>query len=155
MARRKLLLPVMAIVEVALLVALVCTAPGKVGSLEPESRFTGPQEDKVIAYYFHNTIRCATCMRIESYSQHAVEAGFRQELKNGKLEWRVVNMQSPENRHFIKDFDLHTSSLVIVRFRNGKQLEWRNLEKVWELVGNLSDFMRYVQHQVKGYLDAR
>ena len=43
-------------------------------------------------------------------------------------------------------------ALIIVRFRDGKQGEWRNKEKVWELVGDLSDFMRSVQHQVKGHL---
>ena len=113
-----------------------------------------PEAKKVAVYYFHNTIRCATCMRIEEYAEFAILAGFSKELKSGAIEWRVVNMQTPENRHFAEEFKLSMSSLVIVRFKNGKQVEWRNLEEIWEYVGDLTDFMKYVQKNIKALLNA-
>jgi hypothetical protein len=155
MVRRKFFSLVMVIIDVALLGLLACAGVEKGRSLEPEPDLKGSQGNRVVAYYFHLTIRCATCLRIESYSKHAIEAGFPQELRSGKLEWSSLDIQSPENRHFKNDFDLHSSSLVIVRFRDGKQVEWQNLNKVWELTGDLSDFKSYVQHEVRGYLDAR
>jgi hypothetical protein len=39
-----------------------------------------------------------------------------------------------------------------VKVRDGKQVEWRNLEKVWDLVGDKADFVKYVQTNVKDYL---
>ncbi|MGA2263003.1 MAG: nitrophenyl compound nitroreductase subunit ArsF family protein [Acidobacteriota bacterium] len=113
-----------------------------------------PEAPKVAVYYFHNTVRCATCMRMEDYSGFAIQAGFPNELKSGKIEWRVVNMQMPENRHFAEDFKLHMSSLVIVRFKDGKQVEWRNLEKIWDHVGDITDFVKYVQSNVRAFLNA-
>ena len=113
-----------------------------------------PEAKKVAVYYFHNTIRCATCMRMEDYSKFAIYAGFPDELKSGSIEWRVVNMQLPENRHFVEDFQLHMSSLVIVRFKDGKQAEWRNLEKIWDHVGDITDFVKYVQINVRALLNA-
>lgn len=107
---------------------------------------------KVIAYYFHVTVRCVTCRTIESYSREAIEQGFGRELKDGTIEWRPVNVQQPENRHFIRDYQLFTRSLVLVRLRDGKQVEWRNLEKVWDLVGRRGEFLKYVQSNVKLYL---
>lgn len=107
---------------------------------------------KVLAYYFHVTVRCVTCRTIESYSREAIEQGFAKELKEGTLELRPVNVQLPENRHFIRDYQLYTRSLVLVKLRDGKQVEWRNLEKVWELVGRKRDFFKYVQSNVKAYL---
>ena len=107
---------------------------------------------KVIAYYFHVTVRCVTCRAIESYSREAIEQGFGRELKDGAVEWRPVNVQQPENRHFIRDYQLFTRSLVLVRVRDGKQVEWRNLEKVWDLVGRKGEFLKYVQSNVKLYL---
>jgi hypothetical protein len=92
---------------------------------------------------------------MESYSKHAIEAGFRPELNSGRVEFRIVNMQLPENRHFAKEFHLNTSSLILVHLRDGKQVHWRNMELVWDFVGDLSTFMKYVQSAVRKYLDAR
>jgi hypothetical protein len=113
-----------------------------------------PEAKKVAVYYFHNTIRCATCLRMEDYAKWAIHAGFSDELKSGCIEWRVVNMQLPENRHFVENFQLRLSSLVIIRFKEGKQAEWRNLEKIWDHVGDLTDFVEYVQKNVKVFLNA-
>jgi hypothetical protein len=63
-----------------------------------------------------------------------------------------VNVQLPENRHFINDYQLFTKSLVIVRIQNGYRVEWKNLEKVWELAGDKQAFLTYVQDEVGKYL---
>ena len=110
---------------------------------------------KVAVYYFHNTVRCATCLRMEDFSGFAIQAGFPDELKSGQIEWRVVDMQTPENKHFVEEFRIHMSSLVIVRFKDGKQVEWRNLEKIWDHVGDMNDFVKYVQSNVKAFLKAK
>ncbi len=124
------------------------------GNLPPQAAGSSSPADRVVAYYFHATVRCVTCRTIESYSREAVEQAFAKELKDGKLEWKLVNIQLPENRHFIREYQLYTRSLVIVKVRGGKQVEWRNLEKVWELLGDKAEFLRYVQANVKGYLGA-
>lgn len=108
---------------------------------------------KVIAYYFHVTVRCPTCRKIEAFSDESLKEGFSEDLRAGRLEWRVVNLQYPENRHFIQDYQLFTKSLVIVRRKDGKQVEWKNLERVWELTDNKDQFVRYVQAEVRAYLE--
>ncbi len=110
---------------------------------------------KVAVYYFHNTVRCPTCLRMEEYSEIALQAAFSDELKSGKIEWRPVDMQAPENKHFAEEFRLRMSSLVIVRFRDGKQVEWRNLDKIWDHVGDMTEFVKYVQDNVKSFLEAK
>jgi pyrroloquinoline quinone (PQQ) biosynthesis protein C len=94
-------------------------------------------------------------MRMEEFSGYAIQDDFLEELKNGQIEWRAVNMQLPENQHFVKDFQLRMSSLIIVRFKDGKQVEWRNLEKIWDHVGDMNDFVKYVQSNVKAFLKAK
>jgi hypothetical protein len=64
---------------------------------------------KAIAYYFHVMVRCTTCRNIEMHSKEAIHDRFGKELAAGQLEWRLVNVQLPENRHFIEDFRLSTS----------------------------------------------
>ena len=66
-------------------------------------------ETKVVAYYFHTTARCTTCLAIESYSREVVEQKFGADIAKGRLEYRLVNVQLPENQHFIKDYQLFTA----------------------------------------------
>ncbi len=132
-------------IGVLVLCWLVCAAGGA----------SGAPVQKVVAYYFHVSVRCPTCRAIEEYAREAVERGFAEQLKSGALEWRPVNVQLPQNRHFIRDYQLYTRSLVLVKLKDGQQVEWRNLEKVWELVSRKTDFLKYVQTHVRAYLGGR
>ncbi len=51
----------------------------------PIPQRTSPQTEpahpfKVVAYYFHRSIRCPSCLRIEEYAKNAVESMFPQEI---------------------------------------------------------------------------
>ena len=109
--------------------------------------------DKIIAYYFHGTRRCFTCKKIEAYSREAIETKFKKELESDQLEFRSINFDEEENKHFIKDYELYTKSLVICDYNKGKQVRWKNLEKVWQHVKNKEDFFKYVQDEISAYLD--
>ena len=125
-----------------------------------EAQAAGPSESnteapKVVAYYFHANIRCMTCRAIESYAKEAVQTGFADALKDGRLEWRVVNVEVPRNAHFIQDFQLTTSSVVLERLADGKRQDWKNLQRVWELVrGDKEDFLKYIQDETRPYVEA-
>jgi hypothetical protein len=107
---------------------------------------------KIIAYYFHGNFRCATCKKLEAFSDEAIKAGFPQELKDGVIEWRVVNVEEKGNEHFIEDYKMYSKSLVLVEMDGDKQVKWKNLEKIWELVKDKNAFIKYVQDEVKVYL---
>jgi hypothetical protein len=107
---------------------------------------------KVIAYYFHTNTRCDTCRKIEAYTHEAIEEGFKTELNSGTLELRVVNYEERENRHYIKEYQLVSKSLILVNMVDGKQTEWMNLKLVWELVKNKQAFLNYVRGEVRNYL---
>ena len=113
------------------------------------------QADRIIAYYFHTTYRCATCRRIEAYSREAIDTGFARELTG--REARVPARQHPASRKpaFHRGLPALTKSLVLVRMKDGKQVEWTNLDRVWELTGNRDAFVGYVQQGVRGYLEKK
>jgi hypothetical protein len=107
---------------------------------------------RVIAYYFHTTYRCASCRAIEAYSREAIEGAFANEIKDGRILWKVVNVEVRGNEHFVKDYGLYTKSLVLVNEVRGKPAEWKNLEKVWQLLQDKPKFLRYVQDETRTYL---
>jgi hypothetical protein len=124
---------------------------------EPEAacNFQGASCDsnnKVIAYYFHGTSRCTTCRTIERYSKEAIEMYFAQELKNGTLDFKPINVDDPENRHYIQDYQLYTRSLVLVQYKDDKQLKWKNLSEVWSYVKDQEKFYQYVKDETERFL---
>ena len=113
----------------------------------------GPPAHKLIAYYFHRIQRCKTCLAIETYAKEALEESFSKAIASGELEWRAVNVEEPANEHFVIDFGLTSSALVLVNMHDGEQGEWRNLEQVWELVGDELKFKAYVTAEAMPFLE--
>jgi hypothetical protein len=107
---------------------------------------------RVIAYYFHGAYRCPTCRAIEEYAREGLRDGFPDELQSGMLEWRAVNVEEPQNEHFTSDYELLTRSLVLVDMEGENQTRWKNLERVWDLVGDREAFVSYVQEETTAYL---
>ena len=121
----------------------------------PDATNPPPAAHKVVAYYIHNTQRCQTCLKIEHLAEGALRDEFADALERGELEWRTRNMEETPNEHFVTDFDLVTSSLVIVDLHDGQQHAWTNMERVWELVhGDEVAFREYVADQVRTYLES-
>lgn len=104
------------------------------------------------AYYFHGNFRCYSCKKIEQFSRESIETYFAEQLKNGLLTFQAINTDQPENKHFIQDYQLVTKSLVLVEYKNGKQVKWKNLEKVWQLLNNEEAFSNYVKTETEKYL---
>ncbi|EKE04324.1 MAG: hypothetical protein ACD_20C00086G0014 [uncultured bacterium] len=102
---------------------------------------------KVIVYYFHGNKRCPSCRKIEAYTKEAVQS-----INNNRLELHIVNIDETDNKHFVKDYGLFTKSVVISSVKNAKQEKWKNLDKIWTLLGNEAAFENYIKKEVKSYL---
>jgi hypothetical protein len=134
--------------------------PAGTNDAEPcceEALFAKPptqSSQKVVVYYFHNNFRCAKCQKFESYSDETLRAAFPDALNKGSLEWKVINIDEPANEHFVKDYQLFSKSIVVAKMQDGKQTEWKNLDKIWKLVGDKAVFVKYIQDEVNTYLGA-
>ena len=115
-----------------------------------DSAGTSPE---VVLYYFHGTRRCNTCQTIESYTQEAVEGKFMDALQAGTLSWVPLNTDEVENEHFVKDFELVSSSLVLAEVDDGDVVRHQVLQEVWTLVRDKPGFIEYVQKSVGEYLE--
>lgn len=107
----------------------------------------------IVVYYFHRTIRCESCLRIEEWAKQAIDSRFADELANGLIEWRAVNIDQPATRHFEKDFGLTAQSLVLARLEGDKTVEWKNLAAVWDLLGDRGRFTQYVQDELSSLIE--
>ncbi len=103
--------------------------------------------DKVIVYYMHPTFRCVTCNQIEAMAGELVRTDFAKELADGRIEWRKVNFQGDED--LAKRYNVASSTVVVVRLRDGKETGHQNLDRVWTLSGNRDEFARYVSGAIR------
>jgi hypothetical protein len=110
-------------------------------------------ESTIVVYYFHGDKRCRTCRTIEAYTAEALESRFSEELESGSVEWRVVNYDEPANEHFLEDFGLYSSSVVIVEQEGNQVLRHEILPEVWSLVREKQSFLAYVNTAVKKHLE--
>ena len=111
-----------------------------------------PIESQVILYYFHGTRRCNTCRTIEATAEKAIGEKFKDALQEGALRWVVLNTDEAANSHFVKDFGLYSSSLVIVEMNGDEVIRHQVLQDAWKLVRDEPRFIQYVQRSVYEYL---
>jgi len=105
----------------------------------------------VRVYYFHRTVRCDDCLLIEQLSAETLRKTFSQELTDGRLEWRPINLDSPENIHFVFDYDLNANELVVVRGEASRPL-FDKLPEVWNLVQQPDQFRSMLVNLVREHL---
>ncbi len=123
----------------------------KTDSVKPTEMAAAPKSEqkKLVVYYFHTTFRCHSCTMIEQFTKEAVESGFAEEIKKGLIEMKVINVEDKGNEHFVDDYKLYTKSVIISDVRNGKEVSWKNLEKVWQLLGDQNKFKEYIQTEIQ------
>jgi hypothetical protein len=121
-----------------------------VGEVAPIIRISNR---RILAFYFHGDVRCATCQAVESLAREAVEEGFPDRVADGSVTFVSVNVDRPENRHFISDFDLVTRTVVIAEEVDGTVGRWENLDAVWQYVGRRTRYLEYVRGVVSRFLE--
>jgi hypothetical protein len=111
------------------------------------------RDTRLVVYYFHGDMRCMTCYRLETYAKEALDTYFTDKLASEDIVWKVVNVDKPENRHFIQDYKLVTKSVVISETVNGKEIRWKNLEQIWQLVRNKESYLNYIRGSISAFLE--
>jgi hypothetical protein len=121
----------------------------------PATNATNAPSQQIIAYYFHGTVRCETCLKIEQQAKAVIERQFKPELDAHRLVFKSVNYDLPENAHFLLDYKLPCPSLVLVRQKDGKDDQRALLGDIWQLVENPVKFNGYIETEVNKFLSDR
>ena len=116
-----------------------------------------PSSDKVapeiLVYYFHNTFRCLTCLTMENMAEELINDEFAADLETGILAWRSINLQEPEYEHFAIQYKLDEPSLIFSEWSDGKEIRWKNLDRIWTLADTPVQYRQYVRDELNAYLD--
>lgn len=131
---------------IAILLLFICPF-----SFASENASTG-DSSKIIVYYFHGDFRCSNCIKFEEYAKETVETNFKEQLNSGELVYKVINTDEKANAHFVDDYQLYTKSLVLSLVKDGKEVKYKNLEKIWNYVRNKEQYIKYVTDEINAFL---
>jgi len=128
-------------------------APNDSGKVIAAGSEQAEASDQVVVYYLHMNRRCMTCGKLEAFSKEAVETGFAEQLKNSDIVFSVENFEQKGNEHFARDYRLYSQSLILSRQHDGRETEWKNLDKIWKLVRDKEEFITYVQTELADFMN--
>ena len=83
------------------------------GKAQNKATDTQLKANTIEVFDFHTTNRCVTCKAIESNTQYTLETFFADELKEGKITFKVVNIDEDENYELAKKFKASGTSLFL------------------------------------------
>lgn len=118
---------------------------------EPSSKLEEPA-DVLQVFYFHNTSRCSTCLRVGKYVQETLEENFSDEISSGKIDYRVINVDLSENRALAQKFQAVGSSLYLNAIRGDAD----NIEKdiyAWRNLQNEEIFKAYLKTRINSFIN--
>lgn len=107
--------------------------------------------NQVVMTYFISGVRCESCKKIEDLSRETAEKSFSAEVATQKLVFRVVDTGEPANRHYVDDYKLTSKTVVISRRVDGKETEWKDMDKVWDLLDQPDAFRSYLASAIQDY----
>ena len=107
--------------------------------------------DKVQVYLFHATQRCITCITIGKYAGETVDEYFQPELRDGKIEFREINIDLPENKELAQKFQASGSALFINAISNNQDNISEDT-RVWRLTQDEIQFKDYLKNKLNNLL---
>ncbi len=90
-------------------------------SADNSANAANPVKDHVEVIYFHGKQRCATCMAIEQNAKATVDEMFADELKNGAVVFKTVDISTPEGEALADKYEVSWSSLYVNEWKGGKE----------------------------------
>ena len=107
--------------------------------------------DKLEVYYFHRTARCYSCNTMGDYVKNLINGRYAKQVKDGKIIFRELNAELPENREIAGKYRASGSSLFINRITDGQDKIEQDVN-VWRMLGDEAGFNEYLGEKIDSYL---
>lgn len=100
--------------------------------------------------YFHGDMRCKNCYAMEKGVSQLLDSQFKDEVKDGKIIFKSVDITSPDGERIADDYGVTWSSLYLNNWKDGKE-ERNDLTRMG--MKTAAKNPRAFQEEVKKYID--
>jgi hypothetical protein len=84
------------------------------GQPEQKQKIAAVAGNDVEVYYFHNTVRCTTCLTIEAETRKNIEILYPGLYKEGKISFTSLNLEEATGRTMGEKLGVNGQTLLIV-----------------------------------------
>ncbi len=144
---KKILISFIIIIGIVLLTA--CSRTDLVD--QEENNAPNISADRVEVVYFYATQRCFACITIGNFTKEVIYEFFQAELRDGKIEFKEINIDLNENRDLVKKFQARGSGLYINTIYSDDQKIEEDIQ-VWRLLNNENQFKNYLKNKLNNLL---
>lgn len=81
---------------------------------------------KLNVYYFHATIRCATCIAVEQITEKVLNENFKNEIDNKIINFKVFNIEDKENQTITLKYKISYATLLLIK-SNGQITDYSDI----------------------------
>jgi hypothetical protein len=107
-------------------------SPGKTAATTPAVVQAPPVlQTRIDVVYSHMNQRCPTCLYFEERINTVIEKYFSEQINSGKLTYRVLNAQDPQNAAFVKKWGAVGSQLFVNTLVNGFD-NIEDIQDIWD-----------------------
>jgi hypothetical protein len=82
---------------------------------QTNQKSTTPKNNDVEVYYFHMTLRCATCKTVEAEARKNVEMLYPDQVKAGKINFVALNLEEETGKAMGEKLGVNSQALLIVQ----------------------------------------
>lgn len=98
--------------------------------------------DKIEVVHFHATQQCISCITVGKYALQTIKDKFPEEYASGKIIFKEINAELPENQAIVTQYQARGSSLFVNAIRSEKD-DISEDTAVWRLVNNEAQYTSY------------
>jgi len=107
--------------------------------------------DKIEVVHFHATQQCVSCIAVGKLALQTITEKFPDEYKSGKIVFKEVNAEEPENQAIVSKYGATGSSLYVNAIRNDID-DISEDTTVWRLYSNETQYISYFENKLKTLL---
>jgi len=107
--------------------------------------------DKIEVVHFHGTHQCFSCITVGKYALQTIKDKFSEEYDSGKILFKDINIELPENKEIVIKYQARGSSLFVNAIRTDKNDIEEDIT-VWQLVRDQEKFTDYFENKLKTLL---
>lgn len=98
-----------------------CANPCGAGAAQTNTQTVNKEKAaKVVLLYLHSPQRCSNCIAVEKEAKALMDKEFAKLAKEGKVEFKVVDMSSEEGKKLAKKYKVTWSSLFMITYKGNK-----------------------------------
>ncbi|AUB61205.1 hypothetical protein DSECCO2_420710 [anaerobic digester metagenome] len=102
--------------------------------------------------HFHGTAQCDSCIRVGDLAEETINENFENEIKSGKITFKHINAELPENAAIVEEYGVKSASLWL-GINSTSRFRTEEIVQVWYKTDNPSEYKSYLTELLKKRLN--